>query len=100
MNKKNYALVAPMFIDAENAQNYHLFEGHYNPLTRQFVPSGEASCCGRCRCTAPFGYARISDNDWPDEIARMDAREVVKQFEDLGKGVCGQCVATLYRDDI
>lgn len=101
MKKKiNIALVAPKFIDAEDAQNYHLFEGHYNPITKQFVQSGKASCCGKCRCTSSSEYARISYLDCTCEEARKKAREVVKRFEDNGKRVCGQCVATLYSDDI
>lgn len=98
--KNNFALVAPEFIDAENAQNHHLFEGHYNTITRQFEPLGKESCCGKCRCTSSSEYARISYLDCTCEEARKKAREVVKRFEDNGKRVCGQCVATLYSDDI
>ena len=81
MKKKiNIALVAPKFIDAEDAQNYHLFEGHYNPITKQFVQLGKASCCGKCRCTSSSEYARISYLDCTCEEARKKAREVVKRF--------------------
>ena len=101
MKKKiNIALVAPEFIDAQDAQNHHLFEGYYNPITRQFDPSGKESCCGKCRCTSSSEYARISYLDCTCEEARKKAREVVKRFEDNGKRVCGQCVATLYSDNI
>lgn len=98
--KINYAFVAPQKINAENAQNFHIFEGHYDPIQKQFVSSDDKSCCGKCKCTSSSDYARVCELDDTYEVARKKAREVAKGFEDRGKKVCGQCVATLFSDRI
>lgn len=98
--KINFAFVAPKKINAEKAQNFHIFEGHYDPRKRQFEPSDNKSCCGKCHCNTSSDYARVCELDCTIEEARKRAREVAMRYEDSGKRVCGQCVASLFSDGI
>ena len=93
-----YSFVKPQFIDAENAQNYHIFEGHIDPRDGHFVSSNRKSCCGKYHCTSPSAYEIVFLS--PNEDLLMKVRKIAKWHEDRGEKVCGQCVATLFSDNI
>ena len=98
--KTDYAFYKSQYIDAEDAKNIHIFEGHYNPMDGKFRRIGEDSCCGKCHpipCGAKFDKVATGDTDI--EI-RKEARRIAKEYEDNGITVCGQCVARFYSDDI
>ena len=97
-SKTDYAFYKPQYIDAEDAKNIHIFEGHYNREDKTFL-CAKKSCCGNC--------GRVSDAKWSevaaecsDEETRKTARAIAKNYEDRGITVCGQCVARLYSDEI
>lgn len=98
MTKFKYAFVAPKYIDGENAQNYHIFKGLTDPRNGNFIASNGKSCCGKCHCTSPSAYETVFLS--PNEDLLMKVRKIAKWHEDRGEKVCGQCVATLFSDDI
>ena len=100
MNQKiDYAFIKPQCIAAENAKNIHIFEGRYNPITEEFVPTDKISCCGKCSIIPSGGYSEVSAEKTNDATNKK-ARQIAKDYEDCGITVCGKCVARLYSDEI
>jgi len=98
MNNNAYAFFNSQQIDAENPKNIHICVGFYNPLTRRILHK-RSCCCGKCSLKPDAGCELVVAES-TIEATRMRAREIAKMFEDDGNTVCGQCVATLYSDDI
>ena len=98
-SKIDYAFFTSQNIDAEDAKNIHLFEGHYNRDNGIFSCSGKLSCCGKCSLVSEAGWNQVAA-EYSDEATRKKAREIAKDYEDRGTTVCGQCVARLYSDEI
>lgn len=99
-SKTDYAFFTSQYIDAEDAKNIHIFEGHYNRDKKTFQLTKKDSCCGNCRLI-PQGakFEEIATGNTDAEI-RKEARRIAKEYEDRGITVCGQCVARFYSDDI
>ena len=95
----DYAFCKSQYIDAEDAKNIHLFEGHYHRDENTFSPAGRFSCCGKCSTVSDVKYCAVAA-ECSDEETLKKAREIAKNYEDHGTTVCGQCVARLYSDDI
>ena len=93
------AFVPPQFINAENPQNFHLFEGHFNPSTKRFTPTDGKSCCGNYTHVRNGQFDEVTTENSIEATLRK-AREIAKRLETEGKNICGRCVATLYRDNI
>ena len=98
MEKVGYGFYNPQQIDAETPKNIHIVVGSYDPLTKTFSRK-RTCCCGKCTLKPQAGYKHVVAEN-TIEVTRMKAREIAKMFEDDGHTVCGQCVATLYSDDI
>ena len=99
IDKLVYVFVKPQFVDAENAQNYHIFKGYYDLRTGHFISfTNGKSCCGKCHCKSSSERVRPFEN--PNEDSLMAARRYAAYLEEHGKKVCGQCVATLFSDGI
>lgn len=97
--KTDYAFCKSQYIDAENAKNIHIFEGHYNREANTFQLTEKYSCCGKCRTISSGTRFKVAKGDNDTEI-RKDVRKIAKDYEDSGVTVCGQCVARFYSDDI
>lgn len=98
---KNYNCIGffgPQRINAENAQNIHLVVGVYDSQ-EELIEHRRTCCCGKCS-VAPNAEWDLVASENTDEATRMKARAIAKDLEDCGFRVCGQCVATLYRDDV
>ena len=98
-SKTDYAFYEPQYIDAEDAKNVHIFEGHYNRDKNTFSRSGKFSCCGNCSLVSNAKWSKVAA-EYSDEETRKTARAIAKNYEDRGITVCGQCVARLYSDEI
>ena len=98
MNNNAYAFYYPQQINAENAKNIHIVVGTYDPQTEKFWCK-QTCCCGKCSLIPGAEYNDIAAESTV-EATRMKARGLAKDFEDNGDKVCGQCVATLFSDDI
>ena len=100
MNQKiDYAFCKSKYIDAEGAENIHVFEGHYDRNNNTFSRSEEYSCCGNCIPVPGVKYDSVAA-EYSDKETRKKAREIAKNYEDNGITVCGRCVARLYSDEI
>ena len=95
----DYAFYTAEYIDAEDAKNVHIFEGHYNREDKAFRRFGNESCCGNCGLIAKPYWDKVAA-ECSDEETRKKARELAKDYEDRGITVCGRCVARLYSDKI
>ena len=98
-SKTDYAFFTAEYIDAEDAKNVHIFEGHYNRDTNTFSRSGNFSCCGNCNLVSKAKWNKVAA-ECSDKETRKKAREIAKNYEDCGITVCGKCVARLYSDEI
>ena len=95
----DYAFCESQYIDAEDAKNVHIFEGHYNRVENTFSRSDDFSCCGNCIPVSGVKYGDVAAERSTEET-RKKAREIAKNYEDRGTTVCGRCVARLYSDEI
>lgn len=93
-----YAFFGPQQINTENAKNIHIVVGFYDPATKVFSHK-YTCCCGKCSLIPCASFIKVVA-EGTVEATRMKARELAKDFEDNGYEVCGQCVATLFSDDI
>ena len=99
-SKTDYAFYMSQYIDADDAKNIHIFEGHYNRENNTFQRTEKYSCCGKCRPISQGArFDKVATGDTDAEI-RKEARRIAKEYEDHGITVCGQCVAKFYSDDI
>ena len=97
-SKKDYAFFTSQDIDAEDAKNIHIFEGHYNREDETFL-CAKKSCCGNCGLVSNAEWAKVAA-ECSDTETRKKARAIAKDYEDRGITVCGKCVAKLYSDKI
>ena len=93
-----YAFFDPQQINAENAENIHIVVGFFDPSTKVFSHK-YTCCCGKCSLIPGASFINVAA-EGSVEATRMKAREIAKWFEDNGHRVCGQCVATLFSDDV
>ena len=99
MNSDNsFAFFSPKQIKAENPKNIHIVAGSYDPQNKVFVHR-RTCCCGKCSLIPNASYNLVAAEN-TEEATRMKARAIAMGYEDRGETVCGQCVATLYSDDI
>ena len=98
---QTYVFVEPEYIEAEDAKNIHIFEANYdNEENKVYVKNPNCySCCGRCSVKKYWKCLKMASGNSLEE-KRKDARRIAKEFEDIGRTVCGQCVSTFYNNDI
>ena len=99
MKKTDYVFIESEHIDAEESENVHIFETQYNHKTNKFSIPKDKSLCGKYKVSSGLVCGKVAAENTNEET-REKAREIAKNYEDDGITVCGQCVATLYRDDV
>ena len=95
-----YSFVKPENTGSQEANNIHIFRGLYDPQSnRSMLLPSRRSCCRQS------GPAIFDDSDLravgnTDEDARAKARLMAAKLQNRGEEVCGQCVATFYKDGV
>lgn len=91
-NQDAFFLIAPEFIEGDNVQNAHVFDGYYNSDTQKWRVDKTESRCGNMQAK------KIERALLKETNANTFCHKVV-DGHDLSFNACGRCMASFFADE-